>query len=428
MNKDVMAQAADSLRQLLDDPDIPASVRSAMQPEFVELSRALAKLENDELHVAVFGRVSVGKSAVLNALLQREAFAVGVLHGTTVQADQHTWREGLHQAHGAGVHVIDTPGIDELGGEAREQLAHAAAARVDLILFVIDGDITDTELSALRQLVSPTRPMLLILNKVDRYTQDEVAALIGKLRARVAGLLPPENVLAATARPRERIVIRISPSGEEVESTEARAPDLAAVKKRIGEILDAEGKTIAALNAGLMAGAMSDQLAVRLIAARAEVANKLIHTYSLSKALAVGINPIPVADLVAAAGLDVALIVHLSRIYGLPMTKVEAGELIGTICAQLALLMGAIWGVHIVASALKGLSVGLSTVLTGTAQGALAYYATTLTGKAAQKYLQNGKSWGELGPKRVVQNILASLDRDSMLKTARAEILARLQH
>ena len=46
---------------------------------------------------------------------------------------------------------------------------------------------------------------------------------------------------------------------------------------------------------------------------------------------------------------------------------------------------------------------------------------------AATPYLANGKSWGEKGPKRVVEEILDSLDRDSILKDARAEILARLK-
>ena len=48
----------------------------------------LAKLERGELHIAVFGRVSVGKSALANALLGEDAFTVGVLHGTTREATQ----------------------------------------------------------------------------------------------------------------------------------------------------------------------------------------------------------------------------------------------------------------------------------------------------------------------------------------------------
>ncbi len=423
------AQAAASLRKLIDDPDIPETVRKAMVPEFAELARALAKLDNDEVHIAAFGRVSVGKSALLNSLLGREEFIVGVLHGTTTSAEQEPWRTGssLSPSGGASIHVIDTPGIDELGGEARERLAFAAAQRVDLILFVVDGDITDTELDALKLLISPARPMLLVLNKADRYTGEERETLLQKLRERTAGLVDPENVVPASAQPQRRRVIRINAEGQELESIELVPPNLAAVKARIAALLDREGRTISALNAGLMASHMSDQLGKRLIEVRAEVANTLVHTYSLTKGVAVGLNPIPVADLVAAAGLDVALVVHLSRVYGLPLTKIEAGQLIANICAQLALLMSAIWGVHLVASALKGLSIGLSTALTAGAQGALAYYATMLTGKAAEKYLQNGKSWGELGPKRVVEEILAGLDRDSVLRAAKAEISAKLR-
>ena len=443
-------QAAASLRKLIDDPDIPEAVRKAMVPEFAELARALAKLNSDEVHIAAFGRVSVGKSALLNALIGREEFVVGVLHGTTTSAEQEPWRKSLAEqatrhasaalaarpastsaavspSDGASIHVIDTPGIDELGGEVRERLAFTAAQRVDLILFVVDGDITDTELEALKLLVSPVRPIILVLNKADRYTQEERDTLLQKLAERTAGLVDAENVVAASAQPQRRRVIHINADGLESESVQLLPPNLAAVKARIAALLDREGRTISALNAGLMASQMSDQLGKRLIEVRAEVANTLVHTYSLTKGVAVGLNPIPVADLVAAAGLDVALVVHLSRVYGLPLTKIEAGQLIANICAQLALLMGAIWGVHLVASALKGLSVGLSTALTAGAQGALAYYATMLTGKAAEKYLENGKSWGELGPKRVVEDILAGLDRDSVLRAAKAEISAKLR-
>jgi hypothetical protein len=118
---------------------------------------------------------------------------------------------------------------------------------------------------------------------------------------------------------------------------------------------------------------------------------------------------------------------HLGRVYGLPLTRREAGNLIGVISAQLAALMGAIWGVHLVASALKGMSAGLSTVVTAGAQGALAWYATELVGRAAERYLVAGKSWGDSGPKKVVSEIVESLDRDSILREARGEILARLR-
>src|SRR5690606_40441779 len=83
--------------------------------------------------------------------------------------------------------------------------------------------------------------------------------------------------------------------------------------------------------------------------------------------------------------------------------------------------------IYLVASALKGMSAGLSTVVTAGAQGALAWYATELVGRAAERYLVAGKSWGDSGPKKVVSEIVESLDRDSILREARGEILARLR-
>ena len=48
-------------------------------------------------------------------------------------------------------------------------------------------------------------------------------------------------------------------------------------------------------------------------------------------------------------------------------------------------------------------------------------------GQAAERYLAAGKSWGEGGPKMVVRDILDSVDRESVLARARADILARIK-
>lgn len=415
--------AAASLRALLEDPDIPEAVRAPLAADFARLESMLRKLEEGEVHIAVFGRVSVGKSALANALLGEPAFAVGVLHGTTRAAGERAWREVA----GSGIRLIDTPGIDELDGEARERLAFEVAAVADLVVFVVDGDMTQREREALTTLAETRRPLLLALNKADRYTERETEALLTRLRERAAGIVHPEDVVAISAQPTPLRQVQVAADGSESEGLVARKPEIDPLRARLLAIVEREGPTLAALNASLFAGRVADQVGRRIAEARGELAGRLIRQYCLIKAVAVALNPIPVADLLAAGTLDVALVVHLSRVYGLPLTKAEAGSLVAVISAQLVALMGAIWGVNLVASALKGLSAGLSTVVTAGAQGALAWYATELVGRAAEKYLVGGKSWGELGPKQVVADIVASLDRDSILREARGEILARLR-
>ncbi|MFZ2234751.1 MAG: GTP-binding protein [Dokdonella sp.] len=417
------AQATESLRALLDDERIPDSVRASLATDFTRLESMLAKLERGDLHLAVFGKVSVGKSALANALLGEDAFEVGVLHGTTRDAQPRPWQEVA----GSGVHLIDTPGIDELDGEAREKLAHEVAAVSDLVIFVVDGDLTTRERDALALLAATDRPLLLVLNKSDRYSDEDRDNLLASLRAHASGLVRAEDVIAVSARPSPQPLVRVDSDGVEHEQRVEQAVDIDALRERLTAVLSREGKTLAALNASLFAGRLSDAVAVKIAEARRELADKVIRQYCIAKALAVGLNPIPVADLLAAGALDAALVMHLGRVYGLPLTRSEAGGLIVTISAQLMALMGAIWGVHLVASALKGISAGLSTVLTAGAQGALAWYATEQVGRSADRYLVAGKSWGDKGAKRVVSEIVDSLDRDSILREARSEILKRLK-
>ena len=412
-----------SLRSLLDDPTISPTIRSELAVDFGRIEAMLERLERGELHVAVFGRVSAGKSALGNALLGREAFTVGVLHGTTDAAQQATLDEAIQD----GLVLIDTPGINELDGEARERLAFDVAEVSDLVIFVADADLTRDELDAIHTLAATQRPLLLALNKADRYRADERDALLERLRERTLGAIRPEDVIAVAARPSAQHVLDVDTHGREHAHEQARPPDVAALRERLLAIAQREGKTLSALNAGLYAGRLTDQVSARIAVSRRQLASRLIRQYCIAKGVAVALNPIPVADLLAAAGLDAAMVVQLSRVYGLPLTRAESGRLVIVISAQLAALMGAIWGVQLVASTLKGVSAGLSVVVTAAAQGALGWYATVLIGRAAERYLVAGKSWGEQGPKRVVAEIVASLDRDSILREAREEILRRLK-
>ncbi|WP_049623427.1 GTP-binding protein [Frateuria defendens] len=416
-------RVADSLRSLLDDPTIPAAVRGELAADFGRIEAMLARLERGELHVAVFGRVSAGKSSVANALLGREAFAVGVLHGTTTEAAQAPLDEAAHE----GLVLIDTPGINELDGEARERLAFEVAEVSDLVVFVCDGDLTRDERDALQTLAATQRPLLLALNKADRYGAAERDALLAQLRERTQGLVRAQDVLAVAARPAAQRIVDTDAKGREHATAQAPPPDIAALRERLLAIAAREGHTLSALNAGLYAGRLTDQVSARIAETRRALASRLIRHYCLAKGLAVALNPIPVADLLAAAGLDAAMVVQLSRVYSLPLTRSESGRLVAAISAQLAALMGAIWGIQLVSSALKGVSGGLSVVLTAAAQGALGWYATVLIGRAAERYLVAGKSWGEQGAKRAVREVMESLDRDSILREAREEILRRLK-
>jgi small GTP-binding protein len=417
-----LALARESLRDLLGDRRVPQEVRDSLAEDYQQVQAMLDKLEHGHIHIAVFGRVSVGKSALVNALLGEQRFATSPLHGETRSVQSGQWQEFRD----GNVFLVDTPGINEVDGEAREQLAKEVAARADLVLFVVDGDLTEAEHAALRQLVLLGRPLLLVLNKVDRYSREEREQLRAALTERTEHLIRAGDLVFAAAQPAPQWVVRVDEQGQEIEEQRQRPADVADLITRLWQILEQEGKTLAALNASLFAGELSDQVAGRVLTARRTLGERVIRTWCIAKGVAVALNPVPVADLVAAAVVDVTMILHLSRAYGLPLTRAEAGGLVKTIGAQMMLLMGTVWAVHLAASALKLGTGGLSALVTGGAQGVVAYYSTYVVGHAAERYLANGKSWGEAGPKLAVREILDSLDRESIVEQAKADIRARL--
>lgn len=414
--------ARESLRELIDDSRLPAGIRESLAHDYDAVEGMLDKLQHGHLHIAVFGRVSTGKSSLLNALIGEQRFAVSPLHGETKKSSMQQWSE----VEAAGVFLIDTPGLDEAGGEVREELAKEVAHRSDLVIFVLDGDITDSERSALRTLLKQGRPVVVALNKSDLYTQSEREALLATVREKTVGLVQTEDVLAVAAQPRAQQVIEIDDDGNETSSTREREPEIDDLRLRLWEIFENEGKTLAALNASLFAADLSDQVGVRMLHARREIGDRLVRTYCVAKGVAVAFNPIPVADLFAAAFIDVGMVVHLSKVYDLPISRREAGSLVSVIAAEAAALMGTVWALNIVSSALKVGTAGLSTIVTAGAQGAIAYYSTYVVGRISAEYLSKGKSWGEGGPKQVVNEILDSLDRDTVLQEAKKEIRARL--
>ena len=158
--------ARESLSDLIDDSRLPTGIRESLAHDYEAVEAMLDKLQHGHLHIAAFGRVSTGKSSLLNALIGESQFKTSPLHGETKQASMQQWSE----VEAAGVFLIDTPGLDEAGGEVREDMAKEVAQRSDLVIFVIDGDITDTELASLKTLLSQGRPVVVALNKSDLYT------------------------------------------------------------------------------------------------------------------------------------------------------------------------------------------------------------------------------------------------------------------
>lgn len=118
--------------------------------------------------VAIVGRPNVGKSTFFNRLTESRQAIVDEVSGVT--RDRHY---GFVTWNGRNFTVIDTGGYvthsdDVFEDEIRKQV-HLAIDEADIILFLVDvvNGITDLDESIARMLRKVSKPVMLVVNKVD---------------------------------------------------------------------------------------------------------------------------------------------------------------------------------------------------------------------------------------------------------------------
>lgn len=404
--------------------------RATLQRDLEQLHDMVEKLEAGRVEIVVFGEISTGKSALINALVGEAVTQVHVRGGWTKDVWHVNWSGAGYCVPGLAnsqVVLIDTPGLNEVDGAQRAEMAHEAAQRADLVLFVTDSDLNEVEYSALVELAASHKPILLVLNKADLYSRAELKELLTLFHGpRLAGIVDPENVLTAKADPRE-VEYVIETAGSQARSEWRKpAPEIEDVRARILEVLEAEGKALVALNAAMYAADKSDRMGALRIRMRNEKATATIWSYAVMKSLAVALNPAAVVDVLGGTAVDVTMVVTLGRVYGIQISTANARELVTSILKSAGWVILGEAAVSYASSLFKGLTVGYGTVLTALPQGAAAGYGSYIVGQAARYYFERGASWGQQGPKRVVSQILENTDKESVLKRLKEEIKKKI--
>ena len=122
--------------------------------------------------------------------------------------------------------LTDTPGLGDPGpqGAARGAEAIELACAADLVLFVFDHDLTRTERDTLIELARLDKRLIAVLNKKDRFTEEDRGAILAKICERLDGFVRPEDILAVAAAPAPVPVRVRMPDGTSAIELEAEPP------------------------------------------------------------------------------------------------------------------------------------------------------------------------------------------------------------
>ncbi len=140
---------------------------SAVRDEIYELLKGVEnnRAYQEGVSVAILGKPNVGKSSLLNALLRQQKAIVHEKPGTTRDI-----LEGFMSMGGYPIRLLDTAGIEgtsdpvEIEGISRSR---AAAAEAALIIYVIDGSSVWDADDDIASMISQSKGLVVVINKVD---------------------------------------------------------------------------------------------------------------------------------------------------------------------------------------------------------------------------------------------------------------------
>jgi len=318
------AQSANQAEPL--DPESLRERQRTAAEAGVDIAASRAELEEGErrraggrLYVSMFGAVSSGKSSLVRALLPAADIETGPEAGTTAAVSHHRWRA----PGGDEIVIADVPGTAAPGGEL-DAAARREALRAHLVVYVTESDLTRSAWHELETLDAYGKPMLVALNKADRFEGDELEALRTSIRER-APRLDRSDIVCVSAGGSEEVARR-GPDGVERIETRQRPPRVAPLVSALQHKLESQRELLDDLHDQAVLLLAAGELEAAESEHRCEQSRQIIRKYSRRAMVGAMAAVAPGSDLVIQGTLAGALIRELSKLHEVPVRQIDIDD------------------------------------------------------------------------------------------------------
>ena len=364
--KQALAAAERVIARLQTETEDEQPAIAAIKPQ-VSLLQAQAAQVGTELHretvrIVVMGAKGCGKTSLIDQL---QAQWLAAAPAPVVLYEAPSFTAGLE------------------GDLAVDAIAVKQAATADLVLFMVTGDLTASELHTLQQVATRKRT-LLVLNKQDQYLPDERRLLVQRMQNWCQGLVQPEEVLAIATAPRPLKVRQHQDTGTVQEWLEEQVPDLARLPQTLDALLQAEQQYLVMASALDQAQTLRTQAIAALNAVRRTRALPTIEKFQWMTAATAFASPVPTVDILATAAINVQMILDLGVIYQQKFS-VEQAQKVVTALGSFILKLGLVeLSTRAIASLLK--TNAITYIAGGGIQAVSAAYLTRMAGLTLVEY------------------------------------------
>jgi GTPase SAR1 family protein len=316
-----------------------------------QVNQLFFELDRKEIKLAVTGGKSVGKSTLIKVL----------------------------QPNLPSLEFNETaPLFVEAGGKSENE---AEVNQSDFVLFLTNGDLTDSEFQSLQQLKAANQPAMLVFNKQDQYLPDERQSVLLSLKQRMQG-----NVVATAVSPLPIKVRKHQEDGSVQEWMEQPAPDIQQLTQQLNEIVAQQRQQLVWTTTMRKAKLLKADAKNLLNGVRCDRATPIIEQYQWIAAAAAFANPVPALDILATAAINAQMVMDLGSIYQQKFSLEQAQTVAGAM-GSLMLKLGLVeLSTKAVSTVLK--SNAVTFVAGGVVQGVSAAYLTRVAGLSLIEYFE----------------------------------------
>lgn len=344
-----------------------------------QVAQLLFELDRQKIKVAVTGGKSVGKSTLIQVLKQN----LETQNSVSLEETAPLFRET---------------------GDNSDAAVLAEIAKSDFVLFLTNGDLTDSEFQTLQQLKAANQPTILVFNKQDRYLADESASILLSLKQRMQG-----NVVATAASPIAIKVRKHEADGAVQEWMEQPAADIQQLTQQLGEVLAQQGQRLVWLTTMRKAGLLKAEAKNWLNGTRRDRATPIIEQYQWIAAAAAFANPVPALDILATAAINAQMVMDLGNIYQQKFS-LEQAQTVAVTMGSLMLKLGLVeLSTKAISTVLK--SNAITFVAGGVVQGVSAAYLTRVAGLSLIEYFQQQEIAIDSGTSLNLENLRQTLQK-----------------
>jgi len=268
--------------------DLTNYEKSYFNRDIISFNQKLFRLKEKKIRIGAYGKSGVGKSSVLNSLLEKDIFKTDIINGTTREIQAEEWKfkdQSLNS-----IELLDSPGFDFCNIKYPDKV-YSSINHSDLILFIISGDLNRNELNEISSFIKDGKKIILILNKIDLLNKNELQEIIVNIKIKL-----PKDL---------NIPIIINNENN--------------LKNYIAKLINQYGEILLTLNSIQLADKLFLKIKKQRLKRRQKLAQSTIGKFSTMKASAVALNPFILFDVAGSFAIDTALINELSKIYGLKL-------------------------------------------------------------------------------------------------------------